>query len=199
MNRPRAASAKRIAAGLTLPLLLSACAVGPDFFRPTAPPNAGFTAEPLPSTTGPAATAEGDAASPAGAPQKFVSGAPVSEQWWSLFGSKQLDALIAEAHAKNPTLEAADATMRQAQELYRAQVGSLFPTVNGSFSQTRQKTANTFNPGAGPLAPYSLTTAQVQISYAIDLFGEARRAAESTKGPTRPLTDNGRAVHPLAP
>jgi NodT family efflux transporter outer membrane factor (OMF) lipoprotein len=174
--RPRATSAKRIVAGLTLPLLLSACAVGPDFFRPTAPPNAGFTAEPLPATT-----AEGVAGSPAGAAQKFVSGAPVSEQWWSLFGSEQLDALIAEAHAKNPTLEAADATMRQAQELYRSQVGSLFPSVNGSFSQTRQKSANTFNPSAGPLAPYSLTTAQVQVSYAIDFFGEARRAAESTK------------------
>ena len=60
-------------------------------------------------------------------------------------------------------------------------MGALFPTVNGSFSQIRQKTANTFNPGAGPLAPYSLTTAQVQISYAIDIFGEARRAAESTE------------------
>jgi NodT family efflux transporter outer membrane factor (OMF) lipoprotein len=174
--RPRATSAKRIVAGLTLPLLLSACAVGPDFFRPSAPPNAGFTAEPLPATT-----AEGIAGSPASAAQKFVSGAPVSEQWWSLFGSPQLDALIAEAHAKNPTLEAADAAMRQAQELYQSQFGSLFPTVNGSFSQTRQKSANTFNPSAGPLAPYSLTTAQVQVSYAIDIFGEARRASESTK------------------
>ena len=114
VNRPRAASLKRIAAGLTLPLLLSGCAVGPDFFSPTAPPGAGFTAEPLPATT-----AEGAPGAPASAPQKFVSGAPVSEQWWSLFGSPQLDALIAEAHAKNPTLEAADAAMRQAQEIYR--------------------------------------------------------------------------------
>ena len=152
--------------------------MGPDFLRPKAPANAGFTAEPLPATT-----VESGANAPAGVAQKFVSGAPVSEQWWSLFGSAQLDALIAEALKNNPTLQAADATLRQAQEQYETQFGSLFPSVNGSFSQTRQKSVNTFGGSSNPppLSPYSVSTAQVQVSYAIDLFGEARRAAESTK------------------
>ena len=177
VNRLRTASVQTIVAGLTLPLLLSACAVGPDFLRPHAPASAGFTAEPLPATT-----VEGAPNATAAGAQKFVSGAPVSEQWWSLFGSAQLDALIAEALKNNATLQAADATMRQAQELYESQFGSLFPSVNGSFSQTRQKSANTFaGANAPPLAPYSVSTAQVQVSYAIDIFGQARRAAESTK------------------
>ena len=181
VNRPHfkgvgTAALRNAAAGLTLPLLLSACAVGPDWFRPTAPDNAGLTAEPLPATT-----VEAAPGAPAGGAQKFVSGAPVTADWWSLFGSPQLDALVAEALKHSPTLEAADATMRQAQELYESQFGSLFPSVDGSFSQTRQKTANTFPGRPATTAPYSVSTAQVQVSYAIDLFGEARRAAESTK------------------
>lgn len=170
------ATIKNVAASLTLPLLLSACAVGPDFFRPKAPANAGFTAEPLPATTIEAAPNIS-----AGGAQKFVSGAPVTADWWSLFGSPQLDALVAEALKHSPTLEAADATMRQAQELYESQFGSLFPSVDGSFSQTRQKSVNSFSGTATSTPPYSVSTAQVQVSYAIDFFGQARRAAEGTK------------------
>ena len=53
--------------------------------------------------------------------------------------------------------------------------------MNGSFSQTRQKSVNTFSGRATSTAPYSVSTAQVQVSYAVDVFGEARRAAESTR------------------
>ncbi len=176
VSRLGTATIKNVAAGLTLPLLLSACAVGPDFFRPKAPAGAGLTAEPLPATT-----IEAAPNTPAGGAQKFVSGAPVTADWWSLFGSPQLDALVTEALKHSPTLEAADATMRQAQELYESQFGSLFPSVDGSFSQTRQKSVNSFSGRATATPPYSVSTAQVQVSYAIDFFGQARRAAESTK------------------
>lgn len=176
LNGLSKATARNVIAGLTLPFLLSACAVGPDWFRPKAPANAGFTAEPLPATT-----VEAAPSTPAGGAQKFVSGAPVTADWWSLFGSAQLDALVSEALQHSPTLEAADATMRQAQELYQSQFGSLFPAVDGSFSQTRQKSVNSFSGTATSTPPYSVSTAQVQVSYAIDFFGQARRAAESTK------------------
>ena len=176
VSRLSTATLKQVAAGLTLPFLLSACAVGPDFFRPKAPANAGFTTEPLPATT-----VEAAPGAPAGGAQKFVSGAAVTADWWSLFGSPQLNALVAEALKHSPTLEAADATMRQAQELYESQFGALLPTVDGSFSQTRQKSVNSFSGRATATPPYSVSTAQVQVSYAIDFFGQARRAAEGTK------------------
>src|SRR6202034_4186988 len=79
------------AAGVALSLsALAACAVGPDFAPPPAPPASGYTPEtPLAPTT--AAPVAG------GASQTFVSGRDIPAEWWKVFHSKEIDALIAEA------------------------------------------------------------------------------------------------------
>ena len=69
---------------------------------------------------------------PGGNAQHFTPGAVVPEKWWSAYGSSTLDALIDEGLKHNPTLEAADASLRQAQEAYLAGRGSLFPQVNAN-------------------------------------------------------------------
>ena len=154
-------------------LALASCAVGPDFHKPAAPPEAGYTPEQL----GPTATT----AIAGGAAQRFVAGKDIPGQWWTLFHSEPLDQLIAEALKANPTLEAAQATLRQAQENVAAQEGVFFPQVNGSLSTTREKIsgASFGNPRSNSI--FTLTTGSVSVGYALDIFGGARRQLESTE------------------
>jgi len=86
-------------------LLTTACAVGPDFKTPEAPKVSGYTPQPLPHQTSTAATQGGEA-------QRFVSGMPVSDQWWKTFQSEKLNKTIANAIAASPTLAAAQAALR---------------------------------------------------------------------------------------
>jgi NodT family efflux transporter outer membrane factor (OMF) lipoprotein len=103
-----------------------------------------------------------------------------------LFQSGPLDELVRAALRDSPTVEAARATLRSAQENYLAQRGSLlFPAADGGLNATRQKT-----PGAAFGAPqfgsseYTLITAAVNVSYRLDLFGSSRRQLEALRART---------------
>jgi NodT family efflux transporter outer membrane factor (OMF) lipoprotein len=152
---------------------VGAC-VGPNFHRPAAPRVDRYTAEPLPAET---VTAPG----PGGEAQKFLAEKDVPRDWWTRFGSEELDALVAEALRANPSVQAATAALRQAQENTAAQRGSYFPTVQAGFDAARQLDA------VGVLAPnlasgtalYNLFTPQVTVSYVPDVFGLNRRQVES--------------------
>ena len=152
---------------------LGAC-VGPDFHRPAAPGVARYTIEPLAAAT---------SATPGagGAAQRFLEQQDVPRNWWTLFGSDELNALVTEALRANPDVASAQAALRQAQENTAAQRGSYFPTVQGTFDATRNRDATgvkqpTLQSGT-PI--YSLYTPQVTISYVPDVFGANRRAVES--------------------
>ncbi len=71
-------------------LLLAGCEVGPDFLRPAAPDQAGYTRQPLPPATVATAVAGGEA-------QRFVPGGDLSGAWWTLFRSQPLSDLIDQA------------------------------------------------------------------------------------------------------
>ena len=158
-------------------LLLTGCAVGPDFARPPAPDVKGFTSTPLMTT--PATDVNG------GAAQSFLVGANITAQWWTLFQSPALNALIEQSLKNNPTLQAAQASLRQAQENQAAIFGVLIPSVDGHFNTTRQKSYGAFGGGgAVSVPPYTVNTASVSVSYALDLFGQARRAYESQQAQT---------------
>jgi NodT family efflux transporter outer membrane factor (OMF) lipoprotein len=158
---------------LVVTAALSAC-VGPNFHPPARPSVARFTAEPLPAVTNSTET-------PDGAAQKFLLGEDVPRNWWTLFRSPALDNLVADALRANPSVAAAEAALRQAQETTAAQRGSYFPTVQGSAEASRERDAT------GVLSPnltsgtalYNLYTPQVTVSYVPDLFGTNRRAVES--------------------
>ncbi|MBV9343876.1 MAG: efflux transporter outer membrane subunit [Gammaproteobacteria bacterium] len=159
-----------------LTLLLTACALGPRF-RPPAPPRAEDYGEaPM---HGP--TASSDA--PDGAAQRFVPGAEVPADWWTRFGSASLDALEARARRNNPNVAAAQAALREANELYKAQRATLFPALQGSFSAQRARNAllTLANPTSLPQQDpyYNLFTAQLSVSYLLDVWGGSRRAVES--------------------
>jgi len=152
------------AAGL---LLLAGCAVGPDYRRPDLP-----AMDYLPA---PVAAAMRE--------QRQLVVADLPAQWWTLFHSQALDELIRDAFARSPSVAAAQAALRQASELRRAQQGAFFPTADLSYSAARQKIST---PLASPLASnadvFNLSTAQLNVSYTPDLFGLNRRQVESLQG-----------------
>lgn len=154
--------------------VLSACAVGPNFHPPGVPPD---------QTYGPAQDALPAAIGAGNDTQRLVAGLKIPDQWWTLFQSPKLNRLVEEALRGNPDVDAAKAALRQAHELYLAQVTNLLPMVAGGFSGTRAKNAS------GTIAPptvladptYNLYTAQVTVSYLPDIFGGTRRANEAAK------------------
>ncbi|HET6545183.1 MAG TPA: efflux transporter outer membrane subunit [Rhodanobacteraceae bacterium] len=159
--------------------LLAGCAAGPDFRPPVAPADAGYTETPLPASTVAADAATGDA-------QRFVEGATVPAQWWTAFSSRELDRRIAQALAHNPSVESAQAALRQAQENVRAARGSLFPSVDGTLGANRQKSSGASfgvgTPGAGidgGATIFTVYNASVDVSYTLDLFGGVRRGVEA--------------------
>lgn len=153
--------------------LLAGCAAGPDFRRPAAPATGSYTPGALAGETAAAPVGGGDS-------QRFVAGADIPSEWWALFRSEPLDRLIRQALADSPTLVAARATLRIAEEDRRAQFGALLPSVTGGASAARQKAsgASLGRAGAGS-STFTLYDASVNVSYALDLFGGTRRELEA--------------------
>jgi NodT family efflux transporter outer membrane factor (OMF) lipoprotein len=152
--------------------VLAACAVGPNYHPPAAP-GVPLTPAPLPPAT-PAAD---------GKVQVFVSAADISGDWWTLYHNPELNSLIDSALAHNPTLAASQATLLEAEENYRAALGVLSPSVSGNFQGERQQdsAASLAAFGGSPnqsIAPYTLYDATISVSYALDIWGGARREAE---------------------
>jgi NodT family efflux transporter outer membrane factor (OMF) lipoprotein len=167
------ATVSHVLAALAAVTLAAGCAVGPDFQRPAAPAVDGYVREPMPEKTAAAEIAGGEE-------QRFVSDKDIPEQWWTLFQSPQLNALIEKALKTNPTLVAAQAALRQAVELVYAQQGAFFPTLQAGFVPSRQRTSNALSP---PLSTnqllYNLFTTQVTVGFTPDVFGGNRRQVES--------------------
>jgi len=152
---------------------LAGCAVGPDFRRPDPPAVASYTSEAIPAETS-AAPGIG------GAAQRFVPGGEISARWWELYRSHGLDRWIREAIANSPTLDAAEAALRRAQEVRRARTGDLVPAVDGSVSASRQRPSGaTFGEADLQINPFTLYNASVSVSYTLDLFGRTRRELEA--------------------
>jgi NodT family efflux transporter outer membrane factor (OMF) lipoprotein len=154
-------------------LLLAGCAVGPDFHKPDAPDVTGYTAHPVSTTSATPHVAGGDA-------QKFMQDADVPGDWWTLFHSQRLNELIEQALKTNPDLKSAQAALTVARENVLAQRGAYFPSVDASFSATRQRQPGTLAPVPSNNAVlYNLFTPQLSISYVPDVFGLNRRTVES--------------------
>jgi len=154
--------------------VLAACAVGPDYRAPAAPHTPGFAAPgELPEVTAATEVAGGE-------PQHFATGADIPGQWWVLFKSPELTALIERGLQHSPTLEAAQAALRQANETVAAERGSYYPSVTGQAQVERQKAngASFGLPQEGSFL-YTLNSASVNVSYTLDVFGGVRRQVES--------------------
>lgn len=162
-------------------LALAGCMVGPDFKSPAGPKIKRYTEKPLPAQIG-AGHGKGAAKT-----QFLAANHDIPGQWWALFHSPELNTLVCTGLANSPTLQAAKAALLQAQETWRAQFGSLLlPAMDGQFSAVRQR-AVTILPGATEpfrgsdllASTFNQYTLQGAFTYALDIFGGARRELES--------------------
>ena len=108
-----------------------------------------------------------------------MTGEEIPAQWWTLFHSEPLDRLIRQALTDSPTLAAAQAKLRQAQENLRAEVGAVSPSVDAKLSAERQRFS--FAAIGQPQIPstiFNLYNASVGVSYTFDVGGGWRRELE---------------------
>ncbi len=163
----------RAAAALVAFLAACGCAVGPDFENPPPPEVGGYTREKLAPRTSSTNVMLGQS-------QRFVAGKDLPGEWWRLFHSPPLNALVSRSIDANPNLSAALNALRAAREGVYAQQGKYFPVVGGNANATRQLTASSIAPvlNSGE-NPFNLYTAQVLVSYTLDVWGGNRRAVES--------------------
>ena len=180
--------------------LAAGCAVGPSFHRPEAPADAGYAPAPLPPSSASAPIHGGDA-------QRLLGGRDIPFEWWQLFKSPALNALVERAFSANPSIASAQAALVHAQELVYAQQGYFFPTVAANYNFQRTKIAGNVTvddspgtqgngdnlnpplldlnhfPHTAPLY-YDYHTAQLTVGFVPDVFGANWRQVESLAAET---------------
>jgi NodT family efflux transporter outer membrane factor (OMF) lipoprotein len=113
--------------------------------------------------------------------------------WWTGLGDPQLDALITEALADNPSLASADARAHQAQAVAGVADASRQPTFNvgGSVAEARIPTTLP-GLGNGHMTPASYVYGS--FNWDIDLWGGKRAAWEAAVGEARAAEVEARAA-----
>ncbi len=151
---------------------LCGCTVGPDYRAPKPPNVQAYTSIPAETSSAPVRGGES---------QRLVLGKEIPERWWSLFRSEKLDQLIRMALKANPTIAAAQATLRQAEENLRAQYGSRrFPSADLNLAGRREKfSAAQFGQTGFSGTVFNLYNASVDVSYLLDIFGAVSRELEA--------------------
>ncbi len=148
---------------------VAGCAVGPNFRSPAAPAVTHYAFAADPSGT----------AAAGGIAQRFTAGGAVAGDWWRLFDSAQLQAVIAEALSNNPGLQAAQASLRASESSLRAGYGIFYPQVHGDAEAMRERFSPVELGQSTPGSVFNLFTLSASASYALDLFGGERRQLES--------------------
>jgi NodT family efflux transporter outer membrane factor (OMF) lipoprotein len=151
-----------------LSILLTGCAVGPNYHRP------------LVSTPGQwtASNAQGTKA-----------GAPVDvDQWWHSFHDAELDSLIQRAVTANYDLAQASARVSEARASLGTARSEYSPQINAGTSATRDRQIGvSLVPVQGGAAavrrPYESSQYSVDssLSWEVDLFGRIRRGVEAAR------------------
>jgi NodT family efflux transporter outer membrane factor (OMF) lipoprotein len=153
--------------------VLAGCTVGPDFQSPEPPSVARYT-----TSTQPTETASADV--PGGEAQRFIE-RDIPAEWWKVFQSDELDALVRQALSDSPVLAQATSKLVKAQEDLKARRGATqIPKVDARLSGTRVDVQpESFDVQQLPIeTPFTLYDASVSVSYTLDLFGKNRRELE---------------------
>ena len=156
-----------LAVAVSCALAVGGCTVGPDFRTPDPPAVDRYT----------------PGAAPAGPGMpKLVRDRDIPAEWWTVFGSAELDTLVRRALAQGPTLDQARARLVQAQELRTARHGAVtYPQFDAAFGAERQRIdPATFGfPQAPNPGPFNVFSLGGSVAYQFDLFGGARRDLEA--------------------
>ena len=109
-----------------------------------------------------------------------------TERWWTQFNDPQLDALIAQALADNPGLQAAGARLRRAQAVADQAESARWPRLDATTANSRERFSER---GLMP-PPYAGTTqnvndAQLDGRWELDFFGKNHEALLASIGEMR--------------
>ncbi|NWA25027.1 efflux transporter outer membrane subunit [Pseudomonas gingeri] len=144
-------------------LMLSACAVGPDYKRPDAATPAQYKEA-------------------AGWRQAQPSDSLVRGAWWELYGDPTLNGLVEKLNSANQTVAQSEAQYRQALALVKSSTGAFFPTVDLSAGKTRSSqgtgssSSSLSRSSSGILDTYNT---QLGVSWEADVWGKLRRGLEA--------------------
>jgi len=108
------------------------------------------------------------------------------QRWWQAFGDTQLDDLITQAIAHNPSLKVAQSRMLQAQAAVSVADSVRYPQVNATAQSTRERlSANSIYPPPLGGSTVSMNSAMVSASWQFDWFGKQRAVLEAALGQAR--------------
>jgi NodT family efflux transporter outer membrane factor (OMF) lipoprotein len=156
---------------LAVTALLSGCAVGPTYHRPSAPVEQSYKED---QGWKPATPGEIEANKP----------------WWSIYNDPLLDALERQVEVSNQTLKADEAAYRAAVQAAAVDRGTYFPSLNATAGYTRSGGGGGVNQAITTASGTAITTGGgnhkqniysvgAQGSWTIDVWGRIRRLVES--------------------
>lgn len=155
-------------------LCVSACAVGPDYHKPTIQ---------VPESFKEGTEWQRAQANPQGS---------LSSDWWTAYHDDKLTDLIQQSQKANQSIAASEAAYRLAQAIVQANTASLFPVVSADFSGSRTgigpNATSSGSLGGGSTAAaeghgvFNSVSASVAASWELDLWGSIRRQIEAAKG-----------------
>ncbi|WP_140720054.1 efflux transporter outer membrane subunit [Pseudomonas sp. Hp2] len=154
-----------------LPLLLSACMLGPDYVKPDV---------------------AGDALAQARLPRAdpaVVADAPPPRRWWEALDDAQLTWLVEQALAHSPDLRAAEANVSASRALVRQRRAERMPSVGATAGYVHARMPDAIVDAARStpqlqgtdLDNVELYTAAFDASWELDLFGRRRRAQQEAQ------------------
>jgi NodT family efflux transporter outer membrane factor (OMF) lipoprotein len=160
---PRAGKSAFAALALLAVPSLSACTVGPDYVRPTAPVTAQFK------------EAKG---------WKLVDPADALDRgdWWSLYRDSKLASLMSQVEISNQTVQADIAAYDQAVAIIRETQAGYFPTVTNGYSATYSQqsgSSNNYGVNLGRSFTSTIYNPVANATWNIDVWGKIRRDVES--------------------
>ena len=122
----------------------------------------------------------------------------VAVDWWREFGDEQLDRLIAQALASNPSLKLAQARLVRAQAMAGMAKAATLPQLGGQVNLNRQKfSGNYIYPPPLGGAIYNSGDAQLNASWELDFFGKNRAALDAAIGSANAADADAQAARVL--
>ncbi|MBA4418176.1 MAG: RND transporter [Syntrophus sp. (in: bacteria)] len=145
-------------------VLISACAVGPDYVKPTAPVPDAYKEN-----------KEWKVAEP--------KDDVLREAWWEVYNDPQLNALVEQVNISNQNIALAEAQFRQASALIQAARSSFFPTITANPSAVRSMRSGNIGLTTGyqPDTDTLYTAPLNMVSWELDVWGRIRRTVEASR------------------
>lgn len=160
-------------ASVLISVVLAGCTVGPNFTPPPAPSDNAYNA-----TAAAPPVIKGEPA------QRIAVGERIASDWWALYKSPALDALVKQAIERNRDLAVAHANLGAAQDVAAAARGGLFPQLDLGASAERQRLSFAAFGLKMPAATFNVFSVGPTVSYSLDPFGRNRRLVEEREAQT---------------